>query len=76
MRSARFAFGGVAATPLRLQEAERLVDGQVWNDDAVARVTGVIQRSVRPLSDHRGSSEYRLQVAQRLVEKFAWEIRA
>ena len=76
VRSARFAFGGVAATPLRLQEAERLVDGQVWNDDAVARVTGVIQGSVRPLSDHRGSSEYRLQVAQRLVEKFAWEIRA
>jgi xanthine dehydrogenase iron-sulfur cluster and FAD-binding subunit A len=36
-------------------------------------VTNIIQRTVRPLSDHRGSSEYRLQVAQRLVEKFGWE---
>ena len=76
VRSARFAFGGVAATPVRLHEAERLVGGQPWNDALVGRVTGVIQQTVRPLSDHRGSAEYRLQVAQRLVEKFAWEVRA
>ena len=59
-----------------MHEAERVIGGQVWSDAMVERVTGVIQRTVRPLSDHRGSSEYRLQVAQRLVEKFAWEIRA
>lgn len=76
VRAARFAFGGVAATPLRLDEAARAIDGQTWNEGAVERVTGVIRKTLRPLSDHRGSSEYRLQVAQRLVEKFAWEIRA
>jgi len=76
VRAARFAFGGVAATPLRLHEAERAIDGQLWRDGAVERVTGIILKTLRPLSDHRGSSEYRLQVAQRLVEKFAWEIGA
>jgi len=76
VRAARFAFGGVAATPLRLHEAERAIDGHMWSDGAVERVTGVMLETLRPLSDHRGSSEYRLQVAQRLVEKFAWEIGA
>jgi xanthine dehydrogenase small subunit len=72
---ARFAFGGVAATPVRLAEAERAVAGSLWNDTAVERVCGVIERTLRPLSDHRGSADYRLQVSQRLVEKFAWESR-
>ena len=73
VRAARFAFGGVAATPIRLHEAERGIAGRLWDESAVERVTKVIQRTVRPLSDHRGSSDYRLQVAQRLVEKFAVE---
>jgi xanthine dehydrogenase iron-sulfur cluster and FAD-binding subunit A len=35
VRAARFACGGVAATPVRLHEAERAVDGRLWDDDAV-----------------------------------------
>lgn len=74
--SARFAFGGVAATPIRLVEAERAIVGATWDAAAVERVDTIIQRTLRPMSDHRGSAEYRLQVSQRLVEKFAWESRA
>ena len=72
---ARFAFGGMAATPLRLAEAEAAVTGQPWNEAAVERVQRIIDGSLTPMSDHRGSREYRLQVAQRLVEKFWWESR-
>ncbi len=74
--SARFAFGGVAATPIRLGEAEQAIAGAAWDAAAVERVESIIQRTLRPMSDHRGSAEYRLQVSQRLVEKFAWESRA
>jgi xanthine dehydrogenase small subunit len=70
---ARFAFGGVASTPLRLLDAERSVEGDVWNESAVARVRDIIGQSLAPLSDHRGSREYRLQVCQSLIEKFWWE---
>jgi xanthine dehydrogenase small subunit len=76
VRSARFAFGGVAATPVRLVDAERAIAGGPWNESAVQAVQHVIAKTLRPLSDHRGSAEYRLQVAQHLVEKFAWEHRA
>jgi xanthine dehydrogenase small subunit len=76
VRRARFVYGGVAVTPLRIAEAEDVLSGQVWNEAAVARVQRVIDRSLTPLSDARGSKEYRLQVAQSLVEKFYWETRS
>ncbi|CAN5807142.1 FAD binding domain-containing protein [soil metagenome] len=73
---ARFAFGGVAATPLRVTDAEAAVEGRAWDEHAVARVQDVLDRTLTPLSDHRGSKEYRLAVAKSLVEKFWWEGRA
>ena len=73
VRRARFAFGGVAATPVRLDDAEAAVVDQPWNDAAVERVHRVLERVLKPLSDHRGSKEYRLEVSKSLVEKFQWE---
>jgi xanthine dehydrogenase small subunit len=73
VRLARFAFGGVAATPMRVTEAEAAVIDQPWNDAAVERVQRILDRMLNPISDHRGSKEYRLEVSKSLVEKFQWE---
>jgi xanthine dehydrogenase small subunit len=75
VRRARFGFGGVAATPLLVVEAEQVVLGQLWNESAVERVQQVLDRVLSPMSDHRGSKEYRREVAKSLVEKFWWESR-
>ncbi len=75
VRRARFAFGGVAATPLLAVEAEQAILSQVWNESAVERVQQVLSRVLSPMSDHRGSKEYRREVARSLVEKFWWESR-
>jgi xanthine dehydrogenase small subunit len=73
VRRARFAFGGVAATPLLVGEAAQAVNGQTWNEDAVERVQQVLERVLEPMSDHRGSKEYRREVSKSLVEKFWWD---
>jgi len=75
VRSARFAFGGVASTPVFYGGAqfEREVVGSVWNEAAVERVRRVLDGTLSPISDHRGSKEYRREVAKSLVEKFWWE---
>jgi xanthine dehydrogenase small subunit len=70
---ARFAFGGVAPTPLRVVEAEEAVTGQLWTEAAVDRVHRILDRTLAPISDARGSAAYRQQVAKSLVEKFFWE---
>lgn len=72
---ARFAFGGVAATPIRVAEAEEALIGRLWNGAAVERVQAILDRTLRPISDHRGSAEYRREVAKSLVEKFWCESR-
>ena len=72
-RRARFAFGGVAATPVRIAHAESAVIDQPWNDAAVERVQAILDRDLQPMSDHRGSKHYRVEVSKSLVEKFRWE---
>jgi xanthine dehydrogenase small subunit len=71
----RFAFNGVAAVPLRAMAAEEAVVGQRWNEAAVERAQAALDRTLRPISDHRGSAEYRLAVAKSLVGKFLWDRR-
>jgi len=73
VRRARFAFGGVAATPVRVAEAEAAAVDQPWNDAAVERIQAILERVLNPMSDHRGSKEYRLEISKSLVEKFQWE---
>src|SRR5207244_101465 len=74
VRDARFAFGGVAATPLRSTAAEEAIIGQPWNLATVRRAQAALERTLRPISDHRGSAEYRVEVSKSLVEKFWWDL--
>jgi xanthine dehydrogenase small subunit len=67
---AAFAFGGVAATPLLVHQAEAAVIGRPWTSAGVARVQEVLDRELTPMSDHRGSKAYRLAVSKSLVDKF------
>jgi xanthine dehydrogenase small subunit len=73
---ARLAFGGVAATPVRVQSAEAALEGQRWDEASVRRARGLIESALTPMSDHRGSREFRHQVSGSLLEKFWWEARA
>lgn len=73
---ARFCFGGVAAVPLRSVDAEQAVVGRLWNETSVARVQGILDHTLEPLSDHRGSATFRREVAKSLVQKFWYEAQA
>jgi xanthine dehydrogenase small subunit len=73
VRMARFAFGGVAATPVRVADAEAAATGYAWTPAAVTRVQRALEATLQPMSDHRGSRAYRLGVAASLIEKFHWE---
>lgn len=73
VQKARFAYGGVAETPTRIFEAEQAVEGRTWSAAAIHKAQDVILRSLRPISDHRGSADYRLAMAKSLLDKFAYE---
>ncbi|OHD27585.1 MAG: hypothetical protein A2Y38_09885 [Spirochaetes bacterium GWB1_59_5] len=65
---ARYSAGGVAATPLRLRDAETTMIGKKPSA-ALARAIGTLASGAgSPMSDVRGSSTYR----KRLLERLAW----
>ncbi|PZU11687.1 xanthine dehydrogenase small subunit [Sphingomonas sp.] len=69
VRSARIAFGGMAATPRRASACEAALVGKAWSEAAAEAAALALAEDYAPLSDMRGSSEYRLLVAQNLVRR-------
>ena len=41
---------------------------------SLRRARGAIASALTPMSDHRGSAEYRLALAQSLLDKFRYEM--
>ncbi|TAL89743.1 MAG: xanthine dehydrogenase small subunit [Candidimonas sp.] len=75
-RGARFAFGGVAATPKRASLAEQAIEGRAWNEAHVLQAMDALRQDYAPLSDMRASSDYRLTTAQNLLYRFFLETRS
>ena len=73
VESARLAFGGVGATPVRAVAAEQELMGARWSPSAVDRAKKAIAGTLHPISDHRGSAAYRLAMAQSLLDKFWYQ---
>ena len=65
----------MAATPLRVPNAEAALNGIRLDDDAALAVAGeAIAQTFSPLSDMRGSAEYRSQVSVNLLRRLAHDI--
>ena len=71
--SARLAYGGVAATPVRALEVEKTLLGKPWNVDTVHKAKKELERAFTPISDLRGSAAYRQKLTGNLFEKFFFE---
>ena len=67
---ARLGYGGVAATPARATEAEAFLVGKPWNHSTIQAVKPILQDAFTPLTDLRGSADYRKRLVVNLFEKF------
>jgi xanthine dehydrogenase small subunit len=67
--SARLAFGGMAAMPKRAHRAEAALTGRPLDEAAVAGASAELTREFQPLSDWRGSAEYRTMVGRNLLRR-------
>ncbi len=69
IQRARIALGAVAPTPLRVPEAEALLEGQALTADLLAEVGRVAAAASRPISDVRASAEYRREMVAVLTRR-------
>ena len=75
-RDCRIVLGGVAPTPLRVKEAEALLSGQKLAPQLLHKMASVAQEHTDPISDSRGSADYKREMAgvyvRRALEQ-AWQ---
>ena len=69
IRSARIALASVAPTPLFVPEAGAALAGVPANDDAVERAADIAKQAAKPITDMRGTIEYRRHLCAVLVRR-------
>jgi xanthine dehydrogenase small subunit len=69
----RIGVGGMAATPRRAVQTEAALRGQPWNDAAVEEGIAALEKEFQPLTDMRGSAQYRSLVAGNLLRRLYLE---
>lgn len=67
---AHLAAGGVAATIVRLRSAEKSLLGSDWSAEAFTQAGQIAAAEISPLSDVRGSAEFRKVLMKNLFLKF------
>ncbi len=73
VETARIAFGGMAATPLRASAVERALVGKVWCEETIEEALAAFEQDYQPISDMRASADYRMQVSKNLLRRYYLE---
>jgi CO/xanthine dehydrogenase FAD-binding subunit len=67
--AARICLGAVAPTPIRATEAEAALTGQAPSDETFARAAGLAKAAASPISDARGSAEFRSYLVETMTKR-------
>lgn len=67
---ARVAYSGVAATVVRLPKTEAFLAGQRFAEETFARAGDVARDEIAPITDVRGSRDFRWALAENILRKF------
>ena len=74
--AARVAIGAVAPTALLVEEAGSALVGTTLNETAIAAAAAAARAAAKPISDKRGTAEYRIHVVGVLVARAIARARA
>ena len=70
---ARFAFGGMAATPKRATAVEKALTGKAWSEAGIDGAMAKFEEDFTPLTDWRASADYRMLATKNLLKRFYLE---
>jgi xanthine dehydrogenase small subunit len=71
---AAIAYGGVAPTVIRLPRTEAFLAGKSATLETFEHAGRIARDEIKPISDIRGSADYRLQLAENIMAKFWYEV--
>ncbi len=70
IKGVRIAYGGAAPVVLRLPKTEAFLAGKVFGEDVLHEAGHLARTEVTPISDVRGSADFRLQLAENILLRF------
>jgi len=70
----RIAYGGVGPTVLRLPNTESQLRGKPFDEKTFAEIADTVQAEITPISDVRGSSDYRYLLASNILRRMQVEL--
>ena len=68
-KSARIALASVAPTPLFVKEAGESLEGKPVNDESINMASAIARDAARPITDMRGTIEYRKHLCEVLTRR-------
>jgi carbon-monoxide dehydrogenase medium subunit len=68
-RDIRIALGAVSPTPMRVKAAEEILRGKKLDIDLIDKAAGACAAGCLPISDHRASAEYRMEMVKVLAKQ-------
>jgi len=68
-KEARLAFGSVAETPLRTPDVEAMLQGKTLTEKLLEEAAEAVKSSVAPITDVRGTAEYRRDMCGVLLKR-------
>ncbi len=69
LKDVKIGLGAVAPTPIRARAAEEMLDGEKVSDHLIDEAAKRAGAESKPISDHRGSAEYRRMMVEVLVKR-------
>ncbi len=73
IQDARIAYGAVGPTVVRMRNTEAYLVGQPFSQDTFQRAGDIAVDEITPLTDVRGSSDYRYHLARNVLMKYFFE---
>ncbi len=64
------AYGGMAERTKRAKSTEKFLKGRLWTLEVVEQAQQFVRKDFNPISDVRGSAEFRMAAAKNLIMKF------
>lgn len=74
IESARIAYGGCGPVVFRLSKTEEFLNGKPFTEETFVEAGQIARTEITPITDVRGTEDFRLQLAENIPVKFFHEV--
>ena len=68
LENCKIAFGSVAATVVRAENTEKLLEGKALTEELISQAAQGVAEEIKPIDDIRSTAEYRIAMSGRCFE--------